>query len=97
MNLLSPPALAELAVLQVTVRELANNRSAALRLLRASRNVAVPSAQHEYWREFSWLDQKYRLAVRKLAAFCVCHAARAGCDERSQHDCPVLGFGSDAS
>jgi hypothetical protein len=83
MKLLSRRALAELGALQAAVREFASDRNAALRVLRASRNVAVPAAQREYWLEFSWLDQEYRFAIRKLADFCACHAAQtATCEER---------------
>jgi hypothetical protein len=28
-------------------------------------------AQREFWLEFSWIDQEYRAAVRKLAQFCL--------------------------
>ena len=80
MKLLSRRALAELGVLQAAVREFASDRNAALRVLRASRNVAVPSAQQEYWLEFCWL---YRFAIRKLVDFCTRHAAQtATCEER---------------
>jgi hypothetical protein len=82
MKLLSRRAFAELSVLQASVREFAIDRNVALRVFRASRNVAVQSAQHEYWLEFSWLDQEYRFAIRKLAAFCARHAAQPGCEER---------------
>jgi hypothetical protein len=82
MKLLSRRALAELSVLQASVREFAIDRNAALRVFRASCNVAVPSAQQEYWLEFSRLDQEYRFAIRKLADFCARHAAQAACDER---------------
>jgi hypothetical protein len=40
--------------------------------------VACHSAHcvaQEYWLQFSALDREYRLAVRKLAEFCVRHAA----------------------
>ena len=82
MKLLSRRAFAELGVLQASAREFALDRDAALRVFRASRNVAVASAQQEYWLEFSWLDQEYRFAIRKLAAFCARHATQASCEER---------------
>jgi hypothetical protein len=82
MILLSRHAFAELSVLQASVREFANDRNAALRILRASRHVAVHSAQQEQWLEFSWLDQEYRFAVRKLANFCSRHTTHSACDER---------------
>jgi len=82
MKLLSRRAFAELSVLQASVREFANDRNAALRVLRASRYVAVHSAQQEHWLEFSWLDQEYRFAIRKLANFCSRHAAQPAHDER---------------
>jgi hypothetical protein len=71
-----------LAGLQAAVRELANDRNAALRLLRASRNGAVLSAQQDYWLEFSGFDQEYRFAIRKLAEFCARHAVAATCEQR---------------
>jgi hypothetical protein len=82
VKLLSRRALAELSLLQASVREFAHDRNAALRVFRLSRHVAVPAAQQEYWLEFSWLDQEYRFAVRKLAEFCARHAAQAACEER---------------
>jgi hypothetical protein len=82
VKLLSRRALAELSLLQASVREFASDRNAALRVFRASRDGAVRTAQHEYWLEFSWLDQEYRFAVRKLAEFCARHAAEATCEER---------------
>jgi hypothetical protein len=82
MKLLSRRAFAELSVLQASVREFAIDRDAALRVFRASRNVAIASAQEEIWLEFSWLDQEYRFAIRKLAAFCARHATPVTCDER---------------
>jgi hypothetical protein len=39
----------------------------------ASRNTTTPKAQLEFWLEFSWIDQEYRAAVRKLAQFCRQH------------------------
>jgi hypothetical protein len=82
MKLLSRRAFAELSVLQASVREFALDRDAALAVFRASRAAAVHSAQQEYWLEFSWLDQEYRFAIRKLAAFCARHGTQASCEER---------------
>jgi hypothetical protein len=82
MKLLSRRAFAELNVLQASVREFAMDRDVALRVFRASRDVALHSAQQKYWLEFSWLDQQYRIAIHKLAAFCECHAAEALCADR---------------
>lgn len=45
----------------------------AIRILVASRFVAIASAQREFWLEFAWLDQEYRFAVRNLARFCLEH------------------------
>jgi len=39
----------------------------------ASRSAATRDAQQEFWLEFSWLDQEYRIAVRRLAHFCLAH------------------------
>jgi hypothetical protein len=72
-KLLSRRALDELGELQGLVRKLSTDRNAALRIFTASRFVAIASAQREYWLEFSWLDQEYRVAVRRLARFCVEH------------------------
>jgi len=69
-RLLSRRALDELGTLQAMVRDLAVHRSAALRIFVASRNTTTPMAQREFWLEFSWIDQEYRAAVRKLALFC---------------------------
>jgi hypothetical protein len=72
-RLLSRRALDELGTLQANVRELAADRNAALRIFVASRNTTTPMAQREFWLEFSWIDQEYRAAVRKLAQFCQHH------------------------
>jgi hypothetical protein len=61
----------QLGALQTIVRELARGRNIAYRIFAASRSVATPSAQHEYWLEFAWLDQEYRHAVHRLAQFCL--------------------------
>jgi len=76
-RLLSRRALEELGSLQARVRGLAADRNAALRLFMASRNSTTTMAQREFWLEFSWVDQEYRSAVRKLAQFCSQHAALA--------------------
>jgi hypothetical protein len=72
-RLLSRRALDELGTLQALVRDLAVHRNAALRNFVASRNTTTPVAQREFWLEFSWIDQEYRVAVRKLAQFCHHH------------------------
>ncbi len=72
-KLLSRRALEELGSLQSTVRQLAQGRNLAFRIFTASRFVAIASAQREFWLEFSWLDQEYRVAVRRLAQFCTDH------------------------
>ena len=72
-KLLSRRALDELGELQGLVRQLSTDRNVALRIFTASRFVAIASAQREFWLEFSWLDQEYRVAVRRLARFCVEH------------------------
>lgn len=79
-KLLSRRALEELGSLQSRVRELAQGRNLAFRIFMASRFVAIASAQREFWLEFSWVDQEYRVAVRRLAQFCNEHrnAARWG-------------------
>lgn len=69
--------LAELGALQNAMRSLASARNSAMRIFSASRSAAVPSAQYEFWLEFAWLDQEYRVAVRRLAQFCVSHRAEA--------------------
>jgi hypothetical protein len=60
----------ELSALQATVNVLGAPRNAALRRFMASRYATTPTAQREFWLEFSWLDQEYRAAVRRLAVFC---------------------------
>jgi hypothetical protein len=78
MTVPSRRALAELGTLEGAVRSLASARNAAMRILAASRSAAVPSAQYEFWLEFAWLDQEYRVAVRRLAQFCMSHSPRSG-------------------
>ena len=73
VRILSRRALDELAALQATVHALGAPRHAALRMFVASRRSTTPVAQHEFWLEFSWLDQEYRAAVRRLAQFCQLH------------------------
>ena len=73
MKTLSRRALEELGTLQVMVRKLGHDRNLAFRLFAASRNAATRGAQQEFWLEFSWLDQEYRAAVRRLAQFCTEH------------------------
>ena len=67
---LSRRALEELGSLQSSVHSLTQGRNLAFRILMASRFVAIASAQREFWLEFAWLDQEYRVAVRRLAQFC---------------------------
>ncbi len=71
MRLLSRRALEELGALQEAMQELATDRSEALRMFITSRSTTTPMAQREFWLEFSWIDQEYRAAVRKLALFCL--------------------------
>jgi hypothetical protein len=73
MKLLSRRALEELGALQASVQELGEHRNAALRMFITSRNTTTHVAQREFWLEFSWLDQEYRVAVRRLAQFCSEH------------------------
>jgi hypothetical protein len=65
--------LDELGALQANVQELASQREAALRRFVASRYAATIVAQREFWLEFAWADQEYRVAVRRLALFCQEH------------------------
>ena len=74
-RLLSRRALEQLNSLQASVHSLGSTRNQALRIFVASRNVTTAIAQREYWLEFSWLDQEYREAVRRLAQFCREHDA----------------------
>ena len=73
MKLLSRRALEELAGLQASMQELARDRNAALRLFITSRESTTFISQREFWLEFSWLDQEYRMAVHRLAQFCLEH------------------------
>jgi hypothetical protein len=76
LKLLSRRAVLELGTLQASVHELGTHRNAALRLFMASRNATTLLAQREFWLEFSWIDQEYRAAVRRLAQFCSQHRVR---------------------
>ena len=70
VRVLSRRALEELSTLQAGVHALGGRRNAALRILLASRHAATAMAQREFWLEFAWADQEYRVAVRRLAQFC---------------------------
>lgn len=74
LRFLSRRALEELGGLQSSVHELGVQRNAALRLFVASRFAATVLAQRDFWLEFAWADQEYRVAVRRLAEFCLTHA-----------------------
>ena len=75
-RLLSRRALEELNSLQASVHVLGSTRNKALRIFVASRAATTTVAQREYWLEFSWADQEYRFAVRRLAEFCDEHGPR---------------------
>ena len=79
-GLLSRRALEELSVLQANVHRHGTLRATALRILVASRHAATAVAQREFWLEFAWADQEYRVAVRRLAQFCerYRHGSRRG-------------------
>ena len=74
---LSRRAREELGALQAKVHALGAPRNAALRVFIASRHATTALAQREFWLEFSWLDQEYRAAVRRLTLFCIEHRERA--------------------
>jgi hypothetical protein len=78
MKLLSRRALDRLGTLQASVQELAAHRNTALRMFLASRNTTTAMAQREFWLEFAWVDQEYRIAVRRLAEFCTEHRDNTG-------------------
>jgi hypothetical protein len=78
MKLLSRRALDQLGTLQASVRKWAEQRNAALRVFMASRNSTTAIAQYEFWLEFAWADQEYRIAVRRLAQFCSEHQGNSG-------------------
>jgi hypothetical protein len=73
LKTLSRKVLDELRDLQGSLRKLAAERNAALRMFAASRDAATQDAQREFWLEFSWADQEYRAAVNRLAQFCRAH------------------------
>lgn len=75
MKLLSRRALDQLGTLQANLQELATHRNTALRMFMASRNTTTPVAQREFWLEFAWVDSEYRIAVRRLAQFCLEHGS----------------------
>ncbi len=72
-KLLSRRMLAQLTALETGVQEAAAHRKTALRILLASRSAATAVAQREFWLEFFSLDQEYRIAVHRLAQFCLKH------------------------
>jgi hypothetical protein len=84
MKLLSRRTLDQLGTLQGSVVELAAHRNTALRMFLASRNTTTPKAQREFWLEFTWVDQEYRIAVRRLAQFCTEHRENTGTRWRAQ-------------
>lgn len=69
-KILSRRAIGELDALEANLQELGTHRNEALRLFLASRSATTLLAQREFWLEFSWIDQEYRAAVRRLAEFC---------------------------
>jgi hypothetical protein len=73
LGILSRRALEELGTLQASVHSLCAERNAALRRFLASRYAATTIAQREFWLEFAWADQEYRVAVQRLAEFCRDH------------------------
>jgi hypothetical protein len=75
VRFLSRRALEELGTLQASVHELGTQRNTALRMFIASRHAATVLAQRDFWLEFAWADQEYRIAVQRLAQFCAEHRA----------------------
>ena len=75
-RILSRRVVGALGTLEANLHELGTHRSEALRLVVASRNATTELAQREFWLEFSWIDQEYRAAVRRLAEFCEEHGGR---------------------
>jgi hypothetical protein len=73
VRFLTRRALGELGALQASVHELGTHRNTALRMFVASRYAATAMAQRDFWLEFAWADQEYRIAVRRLAQFCADH------------------------
>lgn len=95
MKSLSRRALQELNMLQAAMRELASSRNEALRHYMTSRGVATDEAQREFWLEFSWIDQEYRIAVRRIAQFCLSHGANRSSvrsDRRPIHAAKTLAM-----
>ena len=82
MKPLSRRTLDELGTLQASMQELAAHRDTALRMFMASRNTTTAKAQREFWLEFGWVDQEYRIAVRRLAQFCAAHRDGVGSNTR---------------
>ena len=86
MKLLSRRLRAQLGSLQSDLMHAASERNVAFRIFLASRYLTTPSAQREFWLEFSWLDQEYRMAVRRLAQFCMTHSrSHPNADELQAH------------
>jgi hypothetical protein len=77
MKTLSLRGYDQLRALQSLLREVTYDRNTALRIFIASRHSTTPQARREFWLEFSWLDQEYRVAVRRLAQFCADHGDSA--------------------
>lgn len=76
MRVPSQRSLEQLRGLQSALREVLSDRNRALRIFIASRKSTTDFAQREFWLEFNWLDQEYRVAVRRLAQFCTHHYFR---------------------
>ena len=87
-SVLSRRALDELRLLQANLHRHAARRNAALRLFVVSRRAATLMAQREFWLEFAWADQEYRVAVRRLAQFCLEHKDGS---RRARRASPGLG------
>ncbi len=82
-KLLSRRMLAQLSALEGGVHEAVAHRNTALRILLASRSATTAIAQREFWLEFFSLDQEYRVAVHRLAQFCIKHRVDLRRDERA--------------
>jgi hypothetical protein len=74
-GLLSRRAREQLGTLQLNMQQQRTLRTTALRIFVASRFAGTELAQREFWLEFVWADQEYRVAVRRLAQFCEDHRA----------------------
>lgn len=85
MRLPSQRDLEQLRALQSAMRDVVHDRNVALRIFAASRNSTTPQAQREFWLEFTWFDQEYRVAVRRLAHFCA-ELCNGPPDARALHD-----------